>query len=49
VLLAAGMDVNTLASGFLLAIGAIPGAIVGARVNQASGRQLLIERAADRI
>jgi hypothetical protein len=46
-LLAAGMDGHAFASQLFMAIGGGVGAVVGARVNLASGRQLVAERALD--
>jgi hypothetical protein len=42
-----GVDANGLASQLLMAAAGAGGAVVGARVNHASGRALLAERAAD--
>jgi hypothetical protein len=46
-LLAAGMDAHAVASQLSMAIGGACGAVVGARANLASGRQLVAERAVD--
>ena len=48
VLLVAGMDAHWIASQLLLAVGAAGGAVVGARVNRASGRALAADRATNR-
>ena len=47
VLVVAGMDAHGIAAQLLLAVGAVGGAVVGARVNRDSGRALADERAAD--
>jgi hypothetical protein len=45
--LAAGLDANALGSELLMGVGGAGAAVVGARANLASGRLLLVERAAD--
>ena len=47
-LVAVGADLHGLASQLMLAAGAVVGAVIGARANQASARALAVERAADR-
>jgi hypothetical protein len=45
--LAAGLDADALVSELLMGVGGAGAAVVGARANLASGRLLLVERAAD--
>ena len=45
--LAAGLDADALVSELLMGAGGAGAAVVGARANLASGRLLLVERAAD--
>jgi hypothetical protein len=45
--LAAGLDVDAVVSELLMGVGGAGAAVVGARANLASGRLLLVERAAD--
>jgi hypothetical protein len=47
-LMLAGVDAHGIASQVVMGVGGAGGAVVGARVNLASGRTLVAERAADR-